>query len=1162
MNINNISSHPFVAECDFTIALIDSDHNLNNHIAQKLRDVGASVIQAFTSDEIAGVLSQNPDFIILDPIFDACNEFKLREYLSNPQAAGVVIFASDANQQRREYLFESGILEFFSKEEPLEDVANEFIRLFKTIKHNGVYHVTMIGGSNFSQQKFKQLVMHRDYQLCFLDKCSALMEKWNENTHELPDLLVLDFTSPKHLDEALSLIHFVRIAKLSEIPIVLLLNETEVNHSSKFYRMGVNSILVRPYPYEKLLSKITHHLDYQISKKWLNHEQSLSNQLRAMIDESSIVSKADPQGIITYVNDAFCQITGYSREELIGAPHNIVRHPENYPLFFEQMWETIQNKKMFRGIIKNRRKDGSSYYVDSTISPILDDNDTIIEYISIRHDITALIEKQHEIEEQRSRIQNVLDAQTSLICMVDKSRGVVQSNRGFMEFLGIKSLDQKERGFVNLSDLFLDADDLFHVDNNERLVCLDRLYDMRDQFIKVAMKDRFFNHHVFAIHVEKVQDNHFTKGICYLVSFEDITQLNRALRDAKASSEAESRFLATMSHEIRTPLNGILGFAELLAETPLNEQQKKYLKTIEYSGETLRQIINDILDVMKFDRETLELNLEPINITGELESIIYPFYSIAHKKEVDLLVFIDPKLPTSVEVDFLRLKQVLINLLSNAIKFTPSGKKVCVRIKKLKTENGKVTIGLAVADEGIGVKPEHKADIFKPFVQADNSIAREFGGTGLGLNIVTRIIAAMNGKMSFKSTFGRGSVFNVIFEFSYNADTPNYQCQVHTTHLYLPKGEPTPRFLLVERYLNRFACCDSHVFRDSTLQSLVNEEQTHIILFMDMISVQEINEIIKRFTHAKIFIIPAHMSTSSSTEFSYPNVTFLDEEITWSTIAHRLEIDDQHIEVHAHKPLDITFDNLYILVAEDNEVNQLYIEELLNRLNIKHDLAHDGYQAVKKFMTNSYDLVLMDINMPNMDGITATGQILQYEKEIGAKHTHIIGLSADAVAKNITHYLAQGLDGYLIKPLRRSELTQLLNEYFRSYAITQTALTDTAQAVVTNTHTLISSVASNIELPEEIVINLFKKYIANSENILKQFQEDYEDAAALKMAVHSLKGISRNLYFEELGNSCEALEKDLPSLTPDEKRNRLATLSEETQKIVLQMESELDNALQ
>ena len=645
--------------------------------------------------------------------------------------------------------------------------------------------------------------------------------------------------------------------------------------------------------------------DQKPNDRIAKNEQSLSNQLRAMIDMSSIVSKTDPKGIITYVNDTFCELTGYSREELVGQPHNIVRNPEINPLFFEQMWKTIQNKKMFRDIIKNRRKDGSSYYVDSTISAIVDDNDQIIEYISIRHDVTALIEKQHE--------------------------------------------------------------------------------------------------------------------------------LDRALLEVKVSSQAESRFLATMSHEMRTPLNGILGFAELLAETPLNEQQKKYLKTIEYSTETLYQIINDILDVMKFDREVLELNLESINITGELESIIYPFYSIAHKKEVDLLVFIDPKLPASVDADLLRLKQILNNLVSNAIKFTPSGKKVYVRIKKLKTVEDKITIQLTVADKGIGVRPEHKADIFKPFVQADNSIAREFGGTGLGLNIVSHVIHAMNGKISLKSIFGVGSVFRVLMECTHSDQKPN----------------------------------------------------------------------------------PIQASKVTA------------------------------------------FEHLRILIAEDNEVNQFYIQELLNRLNIEHDLAHDGYQVIKKFMEKKYDLVLMDINMPNMDGITATSLMLQYEKENQAKHTPIIGLSADAVAKDISLYLSQGLDGYLIKPLRKSELTELLNTYFTPHTITKTIPTENTESLMPDNENLIPFVASKTELPGEIVINLFNKFISNAQAILTKFQEEHEDTVALKMAIHSLKGISRNLYLEELGNSCEALEHDLPTLTPDEKSDRLKELREETLKTVKQMKSEL-----
>lgn len=1154
--MNTINTLKSNKNCEYTVVLIDSDEALNHRIADQLRTLGCAVLQAFSSDEIPNIIAKNPDFIVIDPIFDLCDEPKLRAYLNDTNASGVVIFSSDMNLSRREYLFESGILEYMSKNEPLDEVADDLINLFDTIRNNGSYHVTMIGGDDASKQHFKQLVGQRGYQLCFLMQCSQLMAKWNEHTHELPDLLILDLTTYETLKGALELLHFVRAHKLSEVPIVLLLNESESSLSSKLYRAGANSILIKPYSYEKFLSKITHHLDYQISKKWLKHEQSLSSQLKSMIDSSSIVSKADPKGIITYVNDPFCEITGYTRDELIGQPHNIIRHPENYPLFFEQMWRTLQDRKIFRGIIKNRRKDGSSYYVDSTISAVLDDNNEIIEYISIRHDITPLIEKQYEIEDQRRRVQNVLDAQTSLICMVDKAKGVIQSNRGFMEFLGITSLDPKVCGFTNLSDLFLDADDLFHFVNNERFICLDHLYEMRKEFVKVAIKDRFFNHHVFAIHVEKIPDTHFSDDTCYLVSLENITQLNRALREAKASSEAESRFLATMSHEIRTPLNGILGFAELLEETQLNEQQQKYLKTIEYSGETLRQIINDILDVMKFDRDELELDLEPINLISELESIIYPFYSIAYKKGVDLLVFIDPKLPISIDVDFLRLKQVLINLISNAIKFTPSDKKVYVRIKKIKTVDGKVTVGFTVADEGIGVRMEHKSEIFKPFVQADNSIAREFGGTGLGLNIVTRVVAAMNGKISFKSAYGSGSVFNVQLQFTFSAPKPNYECQVHKTYLYLSIPKPTARFNLVERYLNRFACCDSHVYRTSTFDGLIDESTLHIILFMDMISIEEVQDVTKQFTQAKIFIIPAS-KTVTLPLFSGKNIIYVNEEISWSTIAHRLEIDDQQIPVQAQQAKLVTFDDLHILVAEDNEVNQLYIQELLNRLNIGHELAHDGYEAVKKFMEGQYDLVLIDINMPNMDGITATQQILHYEKEIGARHTPIIGLSADAVAKNIALYLSQGLDGYLIKPLRKSDLTGLLNEYFSSHAITKNTPNLNLESPMQTAKALTAFVTSKIELPDEIVMELFKKFINNAETILTQIHEQHNDPAALKMAIHSLKGISRNLYLEVLGNLCEAFEKELHSLSPDQKQERLKAIEDETTKNIRQMKEEL-----
>ena len=1161
--MNNINIHLEPAKkCNYTIAVIDTDKTLNHLLSQQLRNAGCTVLQGFDSGDVGEIVKQHPDFIIIDPIYESCNEFTLCDYLKKPESAGIIVFTSNPNHERRDSLFECGILECFHKDEPLDEVVYDLLQLFETIQSNIEYRICTITDAEITQEKLKQLIFHRKYRTCFLNTCKEIKEKWEYQAHDFPDLIILDLQKAEYFKEIFDFIHYVRIHKLLEIPIIAMLEVDEHNLSPKLYRAGVNDVLVMPYSNEKLLSMITHHLDYRISKRWLRYEHSLSCQLKAMIDSSSIVSKADLNGIITYVNEEFCQITGYPQDELIGQPHNIIRHPDNSPMLFKQMWQTLQDKKIFHGILMNRRKDGSSYYVDSTIAPLLDDNNEIMEYISIRHDVTPLIEKQHELEEQRRQVQNVLDAQTSLICMVDKIDGVRQANKNFMEFLGMENISLEACECKFLNGLFLDADDAFTVKHGERYVWLDRLYEMRGQFVKVVLKDRFFNHHVFSIHVAKLNDARFNHGVCYLVTMDNVTELNRALREAKASSEAESRFLATMSHEIRTPLNGILGFSELLTETPLNAQQTKYLKAIESSGETLRQIINDILDVMKMDREQLELTNEPINIIGELEAMIYPFYEQATKKGVDLLVYLDPKLPLTIEADLLRLKQIFINLISNAIKFTPAQKRVYVRVKHLKTVEGKVTLGITVSDEGIGVKPEHKTNIFKPFVQADNSIAREYGGTGLGLNIVLRVISAMNGHLSFKSVPGEGSVFRTELEFITDSSVHTYQCKQHKTHLYLPVPNPSPRFKLVEKYLKRFECCESHLYQTTSLDALVDHSDLHIVLFMDTISFSEIVNATKKFKKATFFIIPSFQQNATYMPLVSPNVVWILNDLTWSTLVKRLDINSQQKPLKSKKKQTTTFKDLKILIAEDNEVNQLYIQELLKKLKVEHELAIDGYQAVKKFINGKYDMVLMDINMPNMDGITATQQILRYEQETGAAHTPIIGLSADAVAANITKYLQQGLDGYLVKPLQKADLVKILQEHFSSHAFQETISETKIQreSIMHPEHTepksLKSLVASQLELPEEIILELFKKFISNASVILTQFQENM-DEEQLKMAVHSLKGISRNLFLTQVGDACHNLEKDLSSLTQVQKKERLEYLCAETEKIIQQMRKEL-----
>jgi len=1145
-------------ECTNTILLCDSDPK-SKELAILLRERGCQVLEASDDSELIRLLSSNPAYIVADP--EKIEKLDLCGLTEPDTAPGLIAWTNSDDPFLRNRLFQCGLLDFLSKSDTVEETAAELIHLFQTIENNSLYHITLISPDMDAHERFKRLTHHRNYRKCLLTHLDDAKQKWTHQDHELPDLLVLDLTDKHHFHETFDLIHYIRIHRLSEIPVVVLIRENDINIVSKLYRAGVHDVIQTPCSAEEFLNTITHHLDYRISKKLLKQEQSLSCQLKAMIDSGSIVSKTDPSGIITYVNEEFCRISGYNAEELLGRPHNIIRHPDNSPLLFKQMWQTIQNKKMFHGMIMNRRKDGSTYYVDTTIAPILDDNDAIIEYISIRHDVTPLIEKQHEIEEKRRQIQNVLNAQTSLICMVDKIHGIRQSNKGFLDFLGISSLNPDVSGFHYLHELFLDIDDALHIKHGERYVWLDRLYEMRGKFVKVAMQDRYHNHHIFAIHVEKIPDPKFSEGICYLVSFENVTELNRALREAKEASEAESRFLATMSHEIRTPLNGILGFAELLSETPLNNEQRKYLQAIEYSGDTLRQIINDILEVMKLEREEIELSDEPLQINSEIEAILYPFYAQAAKKGVDLLVFIDPKLPATVYADPLRIKQVLINLVNNAIKFTQSGKRVYVRVKRISAVNGEITIGFTVADEGIGVKPEHRERIFKAFVQADNSIAREYGGTGLGLNIVARITAAKGGKLSFKSIYGKGSVFHTQLVFHSDMEKNLYACPKGKVYLYLPAAAPSPRFLLVERYLKQFECGEQGMFRTAELDMVEDKEENTLFLFSDLMGMSELSHIATRFQRTRIFIVPSFSSTAECTQLNRINMVCLQSELSWSGLCREMHLNPlNHFTPATSKP-GIHFKGLRILVAEDNEVNRFYIQEVLKKLGIAFEVAHDGYEAVKKFINSRFDMVLMDINMPNLDGITATQQILRYERETEAVHTPIIGLSADAVAKNITRYISQGLDGYLIKPLQKSELVKTLEELFLpdsapSEGEQEAEMEQKVHNELKTDHNLARMVSEKLELPIEIIYELFRKFINNAENLLRQLQPD-ESTEQIKNALHSLKGIAKNLYIEPLGTMCEQFEKNLSALNEDSKREYLQRIQDETLHTIRRMQQEL-----
>jgi len=373
----------------------------------------------------------------------------------------------------------------------------------------------------------------------------------------------------------------------------------------------------------------------------LEEVNEILNQYKRAVDSLLIVSKTNPKGIITYVNDKFCEISGYAPSELIGKSHNIIRHPDMSKEVFKNLWNTIKEGKIWRGIIKNRKKDGSEYWVDAGIMPIKNHKGEIIEYIALRTDITELIKAK-----------------------------------------------------------------------------------------------------------EKIQQAEKAKGM----------------------------FLANMSHEIRTPLNAILGFTQLLEnEESLPQKDKEYIRIINSSANTLLRIINDVLDLSKLDAGDFVVEKKEFNPNEMFLDIVSLFQAKVKEKNINYVIDID-ELPKCIKSDEHRLKQVLANLIGNAIKFTPEKGEIIVSIKLIEEKGNKVKIKFSVKDSGIGIPKNKQKDIFKAFTQADGSITRKFGGTGLGLTISSRIIRKLGGFIEIESEEGKGSEFYFVLEFEKcNKKIQNYE---------------------------------------------------------------------------------------------------------------------------------------------------------------------------------------------------------------------------------------------------------------------------------------------------------------------------------------------------------------------------------------------------
>jgi PAS domain S-box-containing protein len=642
------------------------------------------------------------------------------------------------------------------------------------------------------------------------------------------------------------------------------------------------------------------------------HEKELESLRIAVEQSDSIIVITDRSGRIEYVNPAFERLTGYLQEEVLGKNPNVLSSGKQDREFYKNLWETISKGKAWKGLFHNKRKDGTLFWEEATISPVMDEKGRLSRYIAVKEDITARIES----EEALRKSQELLD-QTGTIAGIggwelDLETGTLQWTA---QTRRIHELPDDYQPTLESALDFYPPESRSEIERGVQRALSDGLsWDLDSPFITAK------GNHLW---VRAVGHAEFSEGkaIRLYGTFQDITEKHgriERLREtnilleqeklrAESANRAKSAFLATMSHEIRTPLNAVIGMADILQQNPSGPDAVECLETIRRGGETLLSLINDILDFSKIEANQLALESTPLNLGKCAGEALYIISIPAAKKGLHLELAIDPALPEAILGDHLRLKQVLVNLLSNAVKFTECGT-VFLTITPCDEVGQMGWIRFSVKDSGIGIAAEEHTKLFQIFSQVDNSISRRYGGTGLGLAISKRLVELMGGRISVASLPGEGSTF----------------------FFSIPKNE--------------------------TKQQVI---------------------------------------TPTAAPSSLPDVE--------------------------HSPMRI-------LVAEDNAINQRVILMMLKHLGYEAEIAVNGIEALSRLDGKPFDLVLMDVQMPEMNGLDAATKICELYP-VG-RRPHIIALTANAMAEDRELCLKAGMDDYLAKPIRKDLLASALKKAY------------------------------------------------------------------------------------------------------------------------------------
>ena len=736
------------------------------------------------------------------------------------------------------------------------------------------------------------------------------------------------------------------------------------------------------------------------------------------LNQHAIVSATDVKGNITYVNSKFCEISGYSAEELMGQNHRILKSGEHSKEVYEDMWHTICHGKVWHGEIKNKTQSGGFYWVNGTIVPFMNEKGKPYHYISIRTDITRqkILEKQ--LLDGQHFLKQVTDAMAQGLYALDE--------KGFCTFWNKEA--ENILGWTEHELLHKDLHEIIHFQNEnglpiEKQNCLS--HQAMENNTVYSSDAEFFTHkdgRILPISLIAVPllENNGTIGT--VAVFSDITQrkeneriINQAIINAQQASQAKSDFLANMSHEIRTPMNGIIGMTELTLETNLNAEQREFLEIVKDSSYALLAIVNDILDFSKIEAGKLVLEQIDFDINDLLKRTLAVLMPKADQKGIKLSLENEINDPSCFQLigDPGRLRQVILNLVGNAIKFTLHG---CIKVSvSLVDKNAhQCCLLFAVADTGIGIPKNKQNSIFEAFSQADTSVTRRFGGTGLGLSISKQFIELMAGNIWLESETNVGTTFFFTCWFDYeNTQSESLEAVKPSNHL----------------------TDQQKLSLGSKMTATVNEDTEKLL-------------------------------------------------------------------------------KLNILLAEDNLINQKLAKKLLEKQGYDVQIANNGKEAVELFGQQPFDLILMDFQMPEMNGLEAAVKIRKQEQQKGGR-IPIIAMTANAMKEDKERAIAAGMDAYVPKPINVQELLTQIDILFPTATKSAgSAKTQVDDESLCNWKAALGRLGGETEILE-MLVNLFleeqSSYLSNIKRTLAE-----KNALALQRELHTLRGVCATIGAEKM----------------------------------------------